>query len=64
MDEHTGDVEFLYKFEKGATLKSEGLFVAKMALVPDKVLKRAQVQSDLFREKLKLLEKKLLKKDS
>jgi DNA mismatch repair protein MSH6 len=61
IDPENGDVEFLYKFEKGNTSKSEGIYVAKMALIPDQILKKAQIQSDHFREKLKLLEKRLIK---
>lgn len=61
VDPDTGDVKFLYKFEKGYTTKSEGIFVAKMAMVPKKVLERAQTQSDIFKEKLKALEDRFIK---
>jgi len=61
-DETTGDVKFLYKFEKGYTTKSEGIYVAKMALIPKEILKRAEQQSDIFKKKLKQLEQKVIKK--
>lgn len=58
IDEETNNITFLYKFTKGYTLESQGIFVAKMAGLSDHILKRAKVQSDLFKEKLKLLEDK------
>lgn len=59
VDPENGDVKFLYKFEKGHTKKSEGIYVAKMALIPDKILKRAKIQSDLFKEKIQQLFNKM-----
>jgi DNA mismatch repair protein MSH6 len=59
-DEETGDVKFLYKFEKGYTHKSEGIYVAKMAHIPDKILQIAQQKSEEFKEKIKMLEKKFI----
>lgn len=58
IDEHSGDITFLYKFEKGYTLESQGIYVAKMAKLPQTIIDRAKIQSDLFREKLKILEDK------
>ena len=58
IDDKTGDVEFLYKFEQGFTLESQGIYIAKMAKVPDSILQVAKIQSDFFREKLRQLEQK------
>jgi len=58
IDEESGDITFLYKFVKGYTNDSQGINVAKMAKIPQTVLDIAKKQSDLFREKLKLLEDK------
>ena len=57
-DEETGDVKFLYKFEEGYTLESQGIYVAKMTHIPSIILDRAKEISDTFKLKLKLLEEK------
>ena len=63
VDQETGHVEFKYKFTKGYTDKSEGIFVAKMAWIPHEIVKVAQIHSDLFRKKLKDLEIKFRSTD-
>jgi DNA mismatch repair protein MSH6 len=62
IDDHTGDVTFLYKFTEGYTLESQGIYVAKMARIPQKILDLAKEQSDLFKEKLQILEKRIREK--
>ncbi|CAI2377673.1 unnamed protein product [Moneuplotes crassus] len=56
IDSENGDVHFEYKFIKGYTDKSEGIFVAKMARIPSIILEKAQVRSEMFREQLKRLD--------
>ena len=57
-DEESGDVKFLYKFEEGYTSESQGIYVAKMTQIPNSILDRAKEISDIFKEKLRLLEDK------
>ena len=61
IDMENDEVKFLFKFEKGSSKNSEGILIAKMTQVPDQVCKRAQILSDLFKQKLNLLEKKFVK---
>mmetsp|Transcript_41034 Transcript_41034/g.47184 ORF Transcript_41034/g.47184 Transcript_41034/m.47184 type:complete len:178 (-) Transcript_41034:27-560(-) len=58
VDENNGDVKFLYKFVKGYSMESQGIYIAKMAKIPQSIIERAKQQSSLFKEKLALLEQK------
>ena len=57
VDEESNDVKFLYKFVKGHNSKSEGMYVAKMALVPDKVLQIAKNSLSYFLLRSNILRK-------
>ena len=61
VDHKSGEVKFLFKFEKGYAKNSEGILIAKMTQIPSQVYKRAQVLSDLFKQKLNQLEKRFIK---
>ena len=58
IDEETKEITFLYKFIKGYAKESQGIYVAKMARLPESILERAKVQCDLFKQKLAILEDK------
>jgi DNA mismatch repair protein MSH6 len=46
VDEETKDIKFKYKFTKGICPESYGIEVAKMAGIPQKILKRANEIKD------------------
>mmetsp|Transcript_43145 Transcript_43145/g.41491 ORF Transcript_43145/g.41491 Transcript_43145/m.41491 type:complete len:147 (-) Transcript_43145:52-492(-) len=54
-DENNDKVMFLYKFIKGECPMSFGINVARMAHIPEGVLKNAKKKSEQFNEKLNLL---------
>ena len=60
VDPDTQNVTFLYELKEGACSNSFGIQVAKLAGIPDFVVKCAQEKSSLFAEKLKGYEKALL----
>ncbi|CEM12621.1 unnamed protein product [Vitrella brassicaformis CCMP3155] len=45
VNDDTGDVTFLYKFQEGACPKSHGMHVARLAGIPDNVLRAAAEKS-------------------
>lgn len=49
-DEQGGFVTFLYKLEKGASDKSYGLNVARLAKLPDRIVDRAAYMSSVFQK--------------
>ena len=51
-DEKTDRVVFLYRFIKGECPKSFGLNVARMAGIPENVIRKAKVKSERFAEEL------------
>ncbi|KAL3927170.1 MAG: hypothetical protein SGPRY_002949 [Prymnesium sp.] len=57
VDEATRNVTFLYKFEPGASSKSHGVNVARLAGLPERILSQAEQKSEEFEESL---EEKLL----
>jgi len=58
-EEGSGDVQFLYRFEQGVAERSHGLFIAKLAGVPESVLRMAEAKSIEFNDKLEGLTKRI-----
>ena len=51
VDEKTKDISFLYKFKKGICPESYGISVAKLAGLPESIIKMAGIISQKNREK-------------